>query len=56
MRGARRHRRGGRGVLQVAGPSLPLADHRDALALVRQVEPGGADAAKQLERLIALKD
>lgn len=31
-------------------------DHRDALALVRQVEPGGADAAKQLERLLGLKD
>jgi hypothetical protein len=31
-------------------------DHRDAVALVRQVAPGGADAAKQLERLLSLKD
>lgn len=31
-------------------------DHRDAVALVRQVEPGGAEAAKQLERLLGLKD
>ena len=31
-------------------------DHRDAVALVRQVEPGGPDAAKQLERLLGLKD
>jgi hypothetical protein len=30
--------------------------HRDAVALVRQVAPGGTDAAKQLERLLALKD
>jgi hypothetical protein len=31
-------------------------DHRDAVALVRQVAPGGADAAKQLDRLLGLKD
>jgi len=31
-------------------------DHRDAVALVRQVSPGGPDAAKQLERLLGLKD
>ena len=31
-------------------------DHRDAVALVRQVEPGGTEAAKQLERLLGLKD
>jgi hypothetical protein len=31
-------------------------DHRDAVALVRQVAPGGTDAAKQLERLLGLKD
>lgn len=31
-------------------------DHRDAVALVRQVAPGGADAAKQLARLLGLKD
>lgn len=31
-------------------------DHRDAVALVRQVVPGGTDAAKQLERLMGLKD
>jgi hypothetical protein len=31
-------------------------NHRDAVALVRQVAPGGPDAAKQLERLLGLKD
>jgi hypothetical protein len=31
-------------------------DHRDAAALVRRVVPGGVDAAKQLERLLGLKD
>lgn len=31
-------------------------NHRDAVALVRQVAPGGADAARQLERLLGLKD
>jgi len=31
-------------------------DHRDAVALVHQVSPGGPDAAKQLERLLGLKD
>lgn len=31
-------------------------DHRDAVALVHQVAPRGPDAAKQLERLLALKD
>jgi hypothetical protein len=31
-------------------------DHRDAAELVRRVNPGGADAARQLERLLALKD
>ena len=31
-------------------------DHRDAVALVRQISPGGPDAAKQLERLLGLKD
>lgn len=31
-------------------------DHRDAVALVRQVEPGGPEAAKNLERLLAMKD
>ena len=31
-------------------------DHRDAVALVRQVSPGGADAARRLERLLGLKD
>jgi hypothetical protein len=30
-------------------------NHRDAIALVRQVQPGGADAARQLERLLGLK-
>ena len=63
-------RREGRGVVRVlAGIAAADAacckslgrrsrsqDHRDAVALVRQVEPGGADAAKQLERLLGLKD
>jgi hypothetical protein len=31
-------------------------NHRDAVALVRQVAPGGAAAARQLERLLGLKD
>jgi hypothetical protein len=31
-------------------------DHRDAVALVRQVEPDGVDASKQLERSLGLKD
>jgi len=31
-------------------------DHRDAVALLRQVAPGGRDAAAQLERLLSLKD
>jgi hypothetical protein len=31
-------------------------DHREAAALVAQVEPGGRDAAKSLGRLLSLKD
>ena len=31
-------------------------DHRDAVALMRNIAPGGADAAKQLDRLLGLKD
>lgn len=31
-------------------------DHKQAEALVRQVEPGGADAGKALSRLLDLKD
>jgi hypothetical protein len=31
-------------------------DHRQAVALVEQVEPGGAEAAKSLRRLLGLKD
>jgi hypothetical protein len=31
-------------------------DHHDAEALVKQIEPGGAEAANQLRRLINLKD
>ncbi len=31
-------------------------DHRAALELIAQVEPGGADASKALRRLFALKD
>jgi hypothetical protein len=31
-------------------------NHRDAVAVVSQVSPGGPDAAKRLERLLGLKD
>jgi hypothetical protein len=31
-------------------------DHMDAVNLVRQVAPGGADAARRLQRLLAMKD
>lgn len=31
-------------------------NHRDAVALLRQVSPGGAEGARQLERLLGLKD
>ena len=31
-------------------------NHRDAIGLVRDVSPGGPDAARQLERLLGLKD
>ena len=31
-------------------------NHRDAVELLGQVSPGGAEAAKQLERLLSLKD
>ena len=31
-------------------------NHRDAVELLGQVSPGGANAAKQLERLLSLKD
>jgi hypothetical protein len=31
-------------------------DHRDAEALLAEIAPGGADAAKQLRRLLNLKD
>jgi hypothetical protein len=31
-------------------------DHRDAIKLVEQVEPGGKDAANALARLLALKN
>ncbi len=31
-------------------------DHRDAVLLVRRVSPGGPDAARALERLLAVKD
>jgi hypothetical protein len=30
--------------------------HRDAVALLRHVSPGGSDAARNLERLLGLKD
>jgi hypothetical protein len=31
-------------------------DHRDAVSLVREVAPGGAGAARQLARLLSVKD
>ena len=31
-------------------------DHRDAALLLRQVSPGGPQAATQLERLLSMKD
>lgn len=31
-------------------------NHREAVELLAQISPGGADAAKQLERLLSLKD
>jgi hypothetical protein len=31
-------------------------NHRDAVALLAQVSPGGTDAAKELDRLLSLKD
>ncbi len=31
-------------------------DHRQAIDLLRQVSPGGAEAARQLQRLLDLKD
>jgi hypothetical protein len=31
-------------------------DHRDAVALLRQVAPGGREAARSLDRLLGLKD
>jgi hypothetical protein len=31
-------------------------DHRAAIELIEQVEPGGSDASKALRRLLALKD
>jgi hypothetical protein len=31
-------------------------DHRDAVNLVKQVAPGGADASNRLQRLLNLKD
>jgi hypothetical protein len=31
-------------------------DHRDAIGLVRSIEPGGPAAAKQLDRLLGIKD
>jgi hypothetical protein len=31
-------------------------DHRDAIKLIRQISPGGSDAANDLQRLLAIKD
>jgi hypothetical protein len=41
---------------QALGQRSRSQDHRDAVAVVRQVSPGGPDAAKQLSRLMNLKD
>lgn len=38
------------------GQSSRGTDHRDAADLLRQVAPGGERAAKDFERLVALKD
>lgn len=38
------------------GQSSRGQDHRDATGLLRQVEPGGEQAAKDFERLVAMKD
>jgi hypothetical protein len=31
-------------------------DHRDGIKLIRQISPGGSDAANDLQRLLAIKD
>ncbi len=41
---------------QVLGRRSRGQDHRQAVDLVGQIEPGGADAAKALGRLLNLKD
>jgi hypothetical protein len=38
------------------GERMRSQNHRDAVALLRRVSPGGGDAARSLERLLALKD
>lgn len=38
------------------GESSRSSDHRDAAEALRRVEPGGKDAAKDFERLTAIKD
>jgi hypothetical protein len=43
-------------VVSVETVSMMADTHRDAVGLVRQVSPGGVAAARQLERLLALKD
>jgi hypothetical protein len=43
-------------VLRCAGRRSRSQDHHDAVALLRQVSPGGPDGARQLERLLGLKD
>jgi hypothetical protein len=40
----------------VLGERSRSQDHRDATRLVRDVAPGGADAAKKLARLLDVKD
>jgi hypothetical protein len=40
----------------VLGERSRSENHLDAVALVRQVVPGGPDAAKRLQRLLSLKD
>jgi hypothetical protein len=38
------------------GERMRSQNHRDAVALLRQVSPGGTEAARSLERLLGLKD
>lgn len=41
---------------KAVGQTSRSQNHQDAIALLRQVSPGGADAAKRLARLLSLMD